>query len=71
MEEFRATRFRELVTALPGVKPAVWVSRHARACPGHPPSFRLAPKDVDTRDKPGHDEWRGRRPQNISNSLTP
>ncbi|AUC95877.1 hypothetical protein CWS35_17735 [Bradyrhizobium sp. SK17] len=30
--------------------------RHARACPGHPRLHFLAKKDVDGRDKPGHDE---------------
>jgi hypothetical protein len=31
--------------------------RHARACPGHPRLFStLRPKDVDGRDKPGHDD---------------
>jgi hypothetical protein len=39
-----------------GLARAVEKGRHARACPGHP---RLAvhadAKDVDGRDKPGHD----------------
>ncbi len=33
------------------------IRRHARPCAGHPRlSWRRAPKDVDGRDKPGHDE---------------
>jgi hypothetical protein len=32
-----------------------YVGRHARACPGHPPSF--LPHGVDGRVKPGHDEY--------------
>jgi hypothetical protein len=34
-------------------------TRHARACPGHPRLYeRHGKKDVDGRDKPGHDEKR-------------
>jgi len=30
--------------------------RHARPCAGHPRLILLSKKDVDGRDKPGHDE---------------
>ena len=29
--------------------------RHGRACPGHPRLWLPQKKDVDARDKPGHD----------------
>jgi hypothetical protein len=32
--------------------------RHARACPGHPRFSLFASKDVDGRDKPGHDGFK-------------
>ncbi|MGB6538463.1 MAG: hypothetical protein WBF58_21165 [Xanthobacteraceae bacterium] len=30
--------------------------RHGRACPGHPRLILLTKKDVDARDKRGHDD---------------
>ncbi len=30
-------------------------SRHGGACPGHPRLLATLAKDVDARDKPGHD----------------
>jgi hypothetical protein len=35
-------------------------NRHGRACPGHPRLLFVNHKDVDVRDKPGHDETTGR-----------
>src|SRR2546423_3510076 len=56
----RQPRTRKFV--ITGLVPGDLLStRHYRACPGDPrPDFGTAKKDVDGRDKPGHDEKCGR-----------
>src|SRR4051812_22758468 len=49
---------KAVVAASPRVGDQICIHkrRHARACPGHPRSWRYGGKDVDGRDKPGHDD---------------
>ncbi|TAI63720.1 hypothetical protein CWO89_22775 [Bradyrhizobium sp. Leo170] len=55
--DLHATRFIE------ASGPRAQGARHARACPGHPRLTLSCGKNVDGRDKPGHD---GRRHSRIT-----
>jgi hypothetical protein len=48
-------RLKQIVLWM-SIIPLPKVFRHGRACPGHPRLGRKIKKDVDARDKPGHDE---------------
>jgi hypothetical protein len=47
--------------------------RHARPCAGHPHLYPGSKKDVDGRDKPGHDESVARLPsqRNLGSQAVP
>src|SRR5947209_1467044 len=51
-----------MIATLPSSNPMVLlpssfvIRRHGRACPGHPRLPCRRAKDVDARDKPGHDD---------------